>query len=83
VSSRRTVKDIARHLLDGSLRCLSMQRDGYPPGDGRSGPRSGEPLADFLTRLNGEWETGTRRLSSAVLVVQRLPRCGGLRRDQP
>jgi uncharacterized damage-inducible protein DinB len=29
VSSRRTVKDIAAHLLDGSLRRLSMQRDGY------------------------------------------------------
>ena len=28
-SSRRTVKDIASHLLDGSLRRLSMQRDGY------------------------------------------------------
>jgi uncharacterized protein (TIGR03083 family) len=68
VSSRRTVKDIASHLLDGSLRRLSMQRDGYRPADGRSQPRDGEPLIDFLTRLNDEWETGTRRLSPKTLT---------------
>jgi hypothetical protein len=67
-SSRRTVKDIASHLLDGSLRRLSMQRDGYRPADGRSQPQTGEPLMDFLNRLNDEWETGTRRLSPKVLV---------------
>lgn len=68
VSSQRTVKDIASHLLDGSLRRLSMQRDGYRPADGRSQPREGEPLMGFLNRLNDEWETGTRRLSPNVLV---------------
>jgi uncharacterized protein (TIGR03083 family) len=68
VSSRRTVKDIASHLLDGSLRRLSMQRDGYHPADGRSQPRAGEPLLDFLNRLNEEWETGTRRLSPRILA---------------
>lgn len=68
VSSRRTVKDIASHLLDGSLRRLSMQRDNYRPADGRSQPRADEPLMDFLNRLNDEWETGTRRLSPKVLV---------------
>ena len=67
ISSRRTVKDIASHLLDGTLRRLSMQRDGYRPDDGRSQPRAGEPLVDFLNRLNDEWETGTRRLSPKVL----------------
>lgn len=68
VSSRRTVKDIASHLLDGSLRRLSMQRDGYRPNDGRSQPRSDESLMDFLNRLNEEWETATRRLSPNVLI---------------
>lgn len=68
VSSRRTVKDIASHLLDGSLRRLSMQRDSYRPADGRSQPRTDEPLMDFLNRLNDEWETGTRRLSPRVLT---------------
>src|ERR1700754_3872238 len=67
VSSRRSVKDIASHLLDGSLRRLSMQRDGYRP-DARGGPRAGEPLVAFLNRLNDEWEAGTRRLSPKVLA---------------
>jgi Mycothiol maleylpyruvate isomerase N-terminal domain len=68
VSSRRTVKDIASHLLDGSLRRLSLQRDGYRPTDGRSQPRAGETFQDFLNRLNDDWEVGTRRLSPGVLV---------------
>ncbi len=62
------VKDIASHLLDGTLRRLSMQRDGYRPDDGRCRPRAGEPIMDFLNRLNDEWETGTRRLSPKVLA---------------
>lgn len=68
VSSRRTVKDIASHLLDGSLRRLSTQWDGYRPNDGRSQPRPDEPLMDFLNRINDEWEIGTRRLSPKVLI---------------
>jgi uncharacterized protein (TIGR03083 family) len=68
VSSHRTVKDIASHLLDGSLRRLSAQRDGYRPADERSRPRADEPLVAFLGRLNDEWETATRRLSPKVLV---------------
>ncbi|WP_010588243.1 maleylpyruvate isomerase N-terminal domain-containing protein [Schlesneria paludicola] len=69
VSSRRTVKDIASHLLDGSLRRLSMQRDGYYPADGNSQPRVGELLMEFLNRLNDEWEVATRRLSPTVLIT--------------
>ena len=68
LSSRRQVKDIATHLLDGSLRRLSMQRDGYRSPDGASQPQPGEPLLDFLNRLNAEWETTTRRLSPPVLI---------------
>jgi Mycothiol maleylpyruvate isomerase N-terminal domain len=69
VSSRRTVKDIVSHLLDGSLRRLSLQRDGYAPPDGSARPRPGEPLVEFLARLNDEWEAGTRRLSPRVLIA--------------
>ncbi len=68
VSSQRTVKDIASHLLDGSLRRLSMQRDGYRPMGAVSRPQSDESLMDFLNRLNHEWEVGTRRLSLSVLI---------------
>jgi len=68
VSSRRRVKDIASHLLDGSLRRLSMQRDGYQPPDPRAQQRKNEPLLGYLNRLNDEWETGTRLLSPQVLT---------------
>jgi uncharacterized protein (TIGR03083 family) len=64
VSSRRTVKDIVSHLLDGSLRRLSMQRDGYRAVQ----PSESESLLDFLNRLNDEWEVASRRLSPQVLV---------------
>lgn len=67
-SSRRTVKDVVSHLLDGSLRRLSFQRDGYAPPDGSGRPRPDEPLVAFLTRLNDDWEAGTRRLSPRVLT---------------
>jgi uncharacterized protein (TIGR03083 family) len=69
VSSRRTVKDVVSHLLDGSLRRLSLQRDGYAPPDGSGRPRPGEPLVAFLDRVNGEWEAATRRLSPQVLIA--------------
>lgn len=67
-SSRRNVKDIASHLLDGSLRRLSMQRDGYFPPDGSGAPGPNETILDFLNRLNATWEAATRRLSPPVLI---------------
>jgi len=68
VSSRRTVHDVAAHLLDGSLRRLSLQRDAYRPADPRALPRSDERLVEYMNRLNDEWETASRRLSPRVLI---------------
>lgn len=68
VSSQRSVKDIASHLLDGSLRRLSMQRDGYFASDGTSVQQRPETLLDFLNRLNATWEIAMRRLSPRVLI---------------
>lgn len=67
-SSQRKVKDIACHLLDGSLRRVSMQRDGYFSDDASSRIRDDESLLEFLNRLNGDWERATRRLSPTVVV---------------
>lgn len=67
-SSRRLVRDIVSHLLDGSLRRLSMQRDGYLPPARQDESTVAEPLLDYLNRLNAEWEQATRRLSPTVLV---------------
>jgi uncharacterized protein (TIGR03083 family) len=63
-SSQRCVKDVASHLLDGSLRRLSMQRDRYSP----PGAKPTKSLLDFLNELNADWDVATRRLSPAVLV---------------
>lgn len=57
-----TVHDLAAHLLDGSLRRLSICRDGWsaesPQGD----------LGAFLNRLNHTWVQAARRLSPALLI---------------
>jgi len=68
VSSRRTVKDIASHLLDGSLRRLSLQRDCYRPPDAPAGFASEQELANWLHASNARWEDATKCLSPRVLV---------------
>src|SRR5262245_42058333 len=67
VSSERNVKDIASHLLGGSLRRLSLQRDGYVPPGPPPHFASHRELADYLHRLNAEWTTATRRVSPRIL----------------
>jgi len=61
-----SVKDIAAHLLDGSIRRLAFQRDGYrPPSD----PIGSYPdLVAYLNRLNAEWVKAARRMSPEVLI---------------
>jgi uncharacterized protein (TIGR03083 family) len=63
-----TVKDIAAHLLDTSLRRLSMVRDrhyGEQPVI-----HSYQDLVDFLNRLNADWVTAMRRVSPQLIVEQ-------------
>ncbi|MDU0370118.1 maleylpyruvate isomerase N-terminal domain-containing protein [Hymenobacter endophyticus] len=62
-----TVHDVALHLLDGSLRSLSMLRDGHFAG---SGPASGKyaDVVTYLNQLNKSWVEAGRRLSPAVLI---------------
>src|SRR5690349_12308763 len=62
---RRTVKDIAAHLLDGNLRRLSMGRDGYW-GEQFSG--ESDDLITFLQGLNTDWVKACKRLSPNVLI---------------
>jgi uncharacterized protein (TIGR03083 family) len=62
-----SVKDIAAHLLDGSLRRLSFARDGLTATP--NAPISSyADLVDYLNRLNAEWTTAARRLSPRVLI---------------
>src|SRR3712207_4217548 len=71
VCSQWTVKDIASHLLDGTLRRLSAQRDGYrAPADPAAAADLGsyEKLVGYLNRLNADWTGATRGVSAAVVV---------------
>jgi hypothetical protein len=68
ISSERDVKDIASHLLDGSLRRLSSRRDRYKPPDSPKGFDSHQELVDYLARVNAEWTRATRRISPRILV---------------
>ncbi|GAB4419471.1 MAG: hypothetical protein OHK0039_31900 [Bacteroidia bacterium] len=65
---RWRVRDVVAHLLDGNLRTLSAQRDGYlgeapPPID------SYATLVAWLDSLNATWVQAARRLSPGVLVA--------------
>lgn len=58
-----TVKDVAAHLLDTSLRRLSAQRDRYSPPFAAA-----QDLAAFINEMNAQWVSAARRLSPPILV---------------
>lgn len=62
-----TVHAVALHLLDGSLRTLSMLRDGHFAG---SGPASGAytDVVSYLNELNNRWVQAGQRLSPALVT---------------
>lgn len=63
-----TVRDVAAHLLDTTLRRLSLDRDRMPP------PPPDRPIAGyadlvaFLDQLNADWVKAARRLSPRVVI---------------
>lgn len=61
------VKDVVSHLLDGNLRTLSMQRDGYF-GEKPLGVHDFQQLVNWLNRLNADWVKATHRISPGVLI---------------
>jgi len=61
------VKDVVAHLLDGNLKRLSMQRDGFfgltaPPSNGY------DALVAFINRNNAEWVQAAQRVSPRLLI---------------
>lgn len=67
VAKKWTVKDVAAHLLDGNLKRLSMQRDGF---FGLAAPTNVgyEEFVAFINRNNAEWVQAARRVSPEALV---------------
>lgn len=62
----RDVKDLVAHLVDGSLRRLAVQRDGFV-GERFEGASYAELVA-FVQRLNRTWMDAARRLSPTILL---------------
>lgn len=67
IAKKWKVKDIASHLLDTTLRGLSISRDNYF-GESPAGFKDYEELVAFLNRLNKDWTSATSRLSTQVLI---------------
>ena len=63
VAGAWTVKDVAAHLLDTTLRRLSMHRDAYEPP-----PRQVTSISALVNDLNGEGVSFARRLSPEMLA---------------
>ncbi len=64
----RTIKDLVSHLIDGSLRRLSLQRDHFSDMTANKEIHSYSDLVDFIQTLNSEWMKATKRLSPELLM---------------
>lgn len=63
VAGAWTVKDVAAHLLDTTLRRLSMHRDGHEPP-----PRDFTTIGALVNDLNAEGVAYARRLSPSMMI---------------
>jgi uncharacterized protein (TIGR03083 family) len=66
VAGRWTVRDVAAHLLDTTLRRLAMHRDAHSPALPTDAFAQG--LAGFVNTMNAEGVAWARRLSADLLV---------------
>ncbi len=64
----RTVKDLVSHLIDGSLRRLSVQRDHFYNQGQNTAIHTYGDLVDYIQSLNKEWIVASQRLSPAILI---------------
>ncbi len=64
----RTVKDLVSHLIDGSLRKLSIQRDGFEDKSISPNINSYDDLVQHIQILNSDWMNILRRLSPEILI---------------
>ncbi|WP_375437536.1 maleylpyruvate isomerase N-terminal domain-containing protein [uncultured Hymenobacter sp.] len=67
VAPKWRVRDVALHLLDGSLRALSMLRDGHFGGAGPASSAHAD-VVRYLNQLNEEWVVVGQRLSPPVIT---------------
>jgi hypothetical protein len=59
---------LVSHLIDGSLRNLSIQRDSFLDDTNVPNINSYKDLVDYIQKLNKDWMIVSRRLSPAILI---------------
>jgi len=64
----RTVKDLVSHLVDSSLRRISLQRDGHSSLAVKENIETYTDLVDYIQKLNRDWMDITDRLSPRILI---------------
>ncbi len=69
-----TVKDVAAHLLDTTLRGLSISRDGFF-GEKAENIHSYADLVAFLNKLNMSWTDTAKRISPQLLITLLQENC--------
>ncbi len=62
------VKDIFSHIIDTSIRKMSVQRDGWFDESRKPDSTEWEPLVRYITGLADEWAGATRRISPRILL---------------
>ena len=61
-----TVKDVAAHLLDTSVRTIAMAQQ--HAGDSPDTINAYQDLVDYLNRLNADWVKAMKRVSAQTLI---------------
>lgn len=64
----RTIKDLVSHLIDGSLRKISIQRDQFDDKTNTPNINSYGELVNHIQTLNSDWMNVSRRLSPSILI---------------
>ena len=64
----RTVKDLVSHLIDGSLRRLSLQRDTFSNPTVKENIETYTDLVNYIQKQNRVWMDVTARLSPRILI---------------
>lgn len=64
----RTVKDLVSHVIDGSLRNISMQRDNFMDNSNIPNINSYDDLINHIQKLNTDWMNVSKRLSPEILI---------------
>lgn len=68
IAKKWKVKDVAAHLLDGSLRGLSTSRDNWF-AEQVGNAKTHNDIINYINQINMDWVIAARRLSPTVLIT--------------